>query len=269
MTGKPRKTRKKKDSSWLIAIPSYKRPDTLREKTLTILAQYKIPASKIFIFVADSSEEKEYKEKLLPGTYGKLIVGKPGLSNARNFISDYFPVGQKIVNIDDDIRGFVKWSATAHRNEVDLKDLVEVIERGFKECERSGATLWGLAAVANGFFMNPTVSTKLKYIIGSFWGCVNPGTSGPKGIKITLEDKEDFQRSILFRIRDGVVVRLNWISPKSAYFKEPGGMQEDRTRKRIEDSARWLVNTYPEYAVLNTRKKSGIIDVRLREPPKS
>ncbi len=42
-------------------------------------------------------------------------------------------------------------------------------------------------------------------------------------------------------------------------------MQEERTMARVEKSARWLVKTYPEFAVLNPSKKSGYMEVRLRD----
>ena len=39
--------------NYKIAIPSYKRPITLRDKTLKVLQEYKIDANKIHIFVAN------------------------------------------------------------------------------------------------------------------------------------------------------------------------------------------------------------------------
>ena len=257
-----RHTRKRALFPYEIAIPSYKRPETLRDKTLTILKAYRIPANKITVFVADKEQEKMYRETLKPGTYGKIVVGIVGMGAIRNFISDYYAIGTPIVNIDDDIKGFLEYDADKPRKEKPLKSLLAVIKKGFTECEKAGACLWGVYPVANGFFMKPKVSTDLKYIIGSFWGCINPGT---KEIKITLDDKEDYQRSILYYKADGAIVRLNMVAPISSYYKEPGGMQEERTKQRVEKSARWLVKEYPEFAVLNPSKKSGYMEVRLRD----
>jgi cellulose synthase/poly-beta-1,6-N-acetylglucosamine synthase-like glycosyltransferase len=258
-------TRKRVQFPYEVAIPSYKRPETLRDKTLKVLASYNIPVAKITVFVADEEQFKIYKETLLPGTYGKLVVGIVGMGAIRNFISDYYPVGTPIVNIDDDIKGFLEYSASAPRKERKLRNLINIITRGFEECKKAEARLWGVYPVANGFFMKPTVSTDLKYVIGSVWGCINPGT---REIKITLDDKEDYQRSILYYIADGAVVRLNFVAPVSSYYKEPGGMQEERTKQRVEKSARWLVKHYPDYAKLNPNKKSGYMEVRLRANPK-
>ena len=59
-----RATRKQKDD-WIIAIPSYKRPETLRDKTLTVLKYYGIPASKIHVFVATKEQADLYRDTLV------------------------------------------------------------------------------------------------------------------------------------------------------------------------------------------------------------
>lgn len=259
---KPHMTRKRTTFPYEIAIPSYKRPETLRDKTLTVLKAYRIPAEKITVFVADKEQEKLYKETLKAGTYGNIVVGIVGMGAIRNFITKYYPIGTQIVNIDDDIKGFLEYDASKPRKERPLRSLLAVIKRGFAECEKAGAHLWGVYPVANGFFMKPKVSTDLKYVIGSFWGCINPGI---QKVNITLDDKEDYQRSILYYKMDNAVVRLNMVAPVTAYYKEPGGMQEERTAQRVEKSARWLVKEYPEFAVLNPNKKSGFMEVRLRD----
>jgi len=69
----------------------------------------------------------------------------------------------------------------------------------------------------------------------------------------------------LYYKRWNAVVRLNMYAPVSAYYKEEGGMQEDRTKERVEKSARWIVKEYPEFAVLNAAKKSGYMEVKLKD----
>ena len=256
------KTRKKTTFPYEIAIPSYKRPETVNEKTLATLKRYGIPTNKITVFVANKEEEEIYKKSLKPGTYGKIVVGVKGMCNIRNFITSYYPVGTKIVNIDDDIKGFLEYDESKARKEKPLRSLISVIHKGFAECEKAKTKLWGVYPVANGFFMKPKVSTDIRYIIGSFWGCINPGI---KEIKITLDDKEDYQRSIIYYENYGAVVRLNMVAPISSYYTEAGGMQEERTKERVEKSARWIVKTYPQFAILNPSKKSGYMEVKLKD----
>jgi hypothetical protein len=103
-------------------------------------------------------------------------------------------------------------------------------------------------------------------VIGTFNGCFNPGTKGPKGVKLELEmDKEDYERSIRFYLRDGAVVRLRNVAPKTAYYTEKGGNQEFRTMKTVAEGAKKLVKMFPELCSLNLTKKSGYPEIRLRD----
>jgi hypothetical protein len=42
-------------------------------------------------------------------------------------------------------------------------------------------------------------------------------------------------------------------------------MQVERTKQRIHDSAVYLTKEYPELCTLNTSKKSGYTEIRLRD----
>jgi hypothetical protein len=134
---------------------------------------------------------------------------------------------------------------------------------GFAAARRTGYRLFGFYAVPNGFFMKGgPPSTDLKYIIGSVWGILNPG---PAALTVTIDDKEDYLRSVMMYVLDGGVLRFNNIAPQSAYYKEAGGMQETRTLKRIDASARAMVAAFPDLVTLNLTKKSGMPEVRLRD----
>lgn len=258
------KTRKQK-TDWIIAIPSYKRAETLRDKTLATLTAHNIPPHKIHVFVANKEEYATYKGTLIPRTYGHLHIAEPGMMAVRNYITGFFPIGKAIFNMDDDIRGFIQWSPTARRNERPLQDLSRVITKGFEDARRTGFRLFGFYPVSNGFFMKEGHTEDLRYIIGSVWGIINPG----KILTVTIDDKEDYQRSVMMYLLDGGVIRYNNISPQSAYYKEEGGMQETRTFKRIEASAKAMVKSFPELVTLNLTKQSGMPEVRLRDTRKN
>jgi hypothetical protein len=258
-----RRTRKAaRPDDWIIAIPSYKRAETLRDKTLMTLTAHKIPRSRIHVFVANKAEHDTYKATLDPATYGHLHIAEPGMAAVRNYITRFFPVGKQIFNMDDDIRGFIEWVSTARRNELPLRDLAGAITRGFREARRTGLRLFGFYPVANGYFMRgapPT--TDLRYIIGAVWGIVNPG----KILTVSIDDKEDYLRSVIMYVLDGGVLRFNNIAPQTAYYKEPGGMQEERTMNRIDKSAHAMVTAFPDLVKINLTKKSGMPEVRLRD----
>ena len=257
-----RQTRKNK-GDYIIAIPSYKRAETLRDKTLATLKEHKIPAERIHVFVATPEEKQRYEATLEAGTYGKLIVAIPGMAAVRNFITGHFPIGQRIVNIDDDIKGFLEFSETARRHEMPLRNLDGFIRRAFAESQKTGFRLWGIYPVPNGFFMRAgEPSTDLKYIIGAFWGITNPGIDV---LKVTIDDKEDYLRSLIMYVADGGVLRFRDVAPKTAYYKEAGGMQEERTMNRVTKSAEALHRAFPDLTKLNATKKSGFLELRLRD----
>lgn len=256
-----KKQKQKQPADWIIAIPSYRRADTLRDKTLTVLQHYKIPRNRIHVFVANKEEEATYKKSLEPKTYGHIHIAEPGMAAVRNYITSYFPVGQQIFNMDDDIRGFIEFAEGAKRNERPLKDLASAITAGFREAHKTGFRLFGFYPVANGYFMKDGHTTDLKYIIGSVWGIINPG----RILTVTIDDKEDYLRSIIMYLLDGGVIRYNNIAPQSAYYKEPGGMQETRTLQRITNSARAMTEAFPDLTTINLTKKSGMPEIRLRD----
>lgn len=256
-----RKTRKASHAAWIIAIPSYKRAETLRDKTLKVLQHYKIAKDKIHVFVANKAEYDTYKATLDPNSYGHMHIAEPGMAAVRNYITRYFPVGKAIFNMDDDIRGFTEYSEGAKRNERPLRSLSDAISAGFQEAKKTGYRLFGFYPVANGYFMKAGHTSDLRYIIGSVWGIINPGPI----LTVTIDDKEDYLRSVIMYVLDGGVLRYNNIAPESAYYKEPGGMQEERTMKRIEASAKAMVAAFPDLVKINLTKKSGMPEVRLRD----
>ena len=263
------RTRKAK-KDYIICIPSYKRTETLKEKTLATLEKYNIPASKIHIFVANKEEEENYRNALVSekGSYNKIIVGVKGLAEVRNFIAEYFPKGKHIVFMDDDIKGFLEFDETKPRHEKPLVSLERVIQRGFSECDKAGARLWGVYPSANGFFMKDTVSTDLKFVVGCFFGMINPGT-GTNGLTIPFGEKEDYYRTLRMYELDGTVVRLNFIAPKTAFYTEPGGMQTDPLRRKKQETAvKWLLKKYPDWVTLNPTRKSGFMEIRVRDKKK-
>ena len=249
-------------TDYTIVIPSYKRQKILQEKTLTTLKKYKIPKESIYVFVANQEEYDIYKEFLDPSTYGHLVVGVPGLAHVRNFISNYFPKGKKLVSCDDDIRGFIEFDATMKRKEKELVSLKKLIERGFKECKEKGANLWGLYPSANGFFMKDTVRYDLKFIIGNFFGYTN--FKNERQLTVTSGPKDDYERSLLFFKEDGVVVRLNFAAAKTSIYTTPGGLQDGKRLTRVRKDVQGLLKKYPEYVVPNPRRKGPFPEILLR-----
>ena len=49
-------------TEYVIAIPSYNRPETIKKATLNMLSEYNVPSKKIHIFVANRQQKKLYEK---------------------------------------------------------------------------------------------------------------------------------------------------------------------------------------------------------------
>lgn len=247
-----------------IAIPSYKRSKTLRDKTLSMLKRHCIDPSIIDVFCANESERDEYEKTLDRSTYCRIIVGVVGMMNIRNFIQSYYDEGTRVVCIDDDIKDVVKIEKDGDKRFSELKGLDSFFNYCFAVTEQLGGRYWGIYAAANAFFMKRAICAGLYYLIGSFWGMV---VSHSKDLYVTMDDKEDFERSVRAYLKYGKVVRMNFVTVKSSYYTEKGGMQEERTEERVEWSAKKLMTMFPDQVVVNNARKRHF-EVKLTEKRK-
>jgi hypothetical protein len=262
---------------YTIAIPSFRRPKVLKNKTLKLLESYNINPKNIIVFMANQEEYDLYREELCLTEFGKkikLVIGERGIKNIRNFMANYFKEKGKIFYIDDDISHIFevlnKFSEYDRKNNKmhRLKDLNKFITDAFKVSKSKGCDNWGIYPVENPYFMKPTTddvdfytTTKLNYIMGGFTGVIN----NKKAEIRTIDDKEDYERSIKYYLKDNGVLRFNNVCVRTRCYTEPGGMQTNRTKERIHDSAVYLTKKYPLLCTLNTTKKSGFTEVRLRD----
>ena len=285
---------------YVIAIPSYKRHAILKKKTLAILGEYKIPKQKIFIFVANKQEYDIYSQTLDNKTYNKLIIGKKGIKQIRNFMANYFDEGQHIVYMDDDIGKIWECVNTdkpykkENNKVIKLKSLDKFIKKAFKLSKKIGFHNWGVYPRDNPYFMKPSnfkakkskkskkstnleksdkkqstktpmvpncVSTDLKFLIGFLTGVINNRNAE----KRTIGDKEDYERTIKYFIKDGGVLRFNNISCYTRCYKTPGGIQADRKKHLSEKNANILIKKYPKLVSINNSRNSDYVEIILRD----
>ena len=239
-----------------IAIPSYKRSKTIKEKTLNyVLSVCKIKPNIVDVFVADEKEYKDYKYLELIGV--NIIIGVVLLHRQRNFIQDYYEENQCIIQIDDDIDCLkIK---KGKKTEI-LDNLDAIIKIGFKECFKHKTKLFSIGAVDNHFFMNNKISTNLKLCVGSFFGII---IDKDKSLYLGLEEKEDYERTIKYFIKFKKVVRLNMIATKTTYYTGKGGMVDSRTEEEQNKSAMYLCKKYPSLIKINNKRKSKYTELRL------
>jgi hypothetical protein len=249
-------------SNYVVAIPTYNRAQEVVSKTLTTLLDGKVSKDRIYLFVANKSQEKLYEEAVPKTMYHKIVVGKLGITNQRKFISKYFPENQYIVSVDDDVEELLMMKNP--ETLVKIKDVDKFFNEAYAELKSENLYIWGIYPVRNPFFMKKKISTDLKFVIGVLFGYINRHLKKLEP-SIHSETKEDYEQSILYYKMDGGVLRYNYITPKTK-FNAPGGLGTDRF-ERNKNAAEYLKKTYPDIITIFHRK-SGMTEVRFARLPR-
>lgn len=300
----------KKNNSYVVAIPSYKRYNILYNQTLHTLFKNKINPSIIYVFLASETEKKIYINSLknIVGHKSKnskissksnntktsskskksksisndekeflknviFVVGKKGLKNQRNFINTFFPENIHILQLDDDIKDILQLDYDKKNpkdrkryNLSSIKNLNKFIIKSFNECLKNNIYLWGIYPVNNAYFMTPNNTTSLKFIVGPMFGIINRHN---KKLKLTVDEKENVERTLQHYLVDKKVLRINSVTVKTTYFKTPGGMQStkrnnNKRMKKALNSAEYLHKKYPHMTKIYLGKKSGWPELKLK-----
>ena len=223
-----------------LVIPSYQRPHLIQTKTLRYLRVQGYPPEQILIFVASEDEKRLYETGVPPHLYGEIIVGRLGLKEQRNFISDYLEEDEIYISFDDDVESL---KLIPNYTFYDLiRDACNVI----------GARQTGLVGVLpndDARRFKDSVSTHLAHILGSFFIARNH-----RDIRITRTAKEDYERTILYWLRYGHVYRSRRGGVQTKYLRGVGGIPAENRREREIEGVRYLAETYP---TLCRRKDKG------------
>jgi hypothetical protein len=247
--------------NYIVAIPSYNRSDIISKKTLSMLKDGGVNKEKIFIFVANNEEYKKYLHALQTYTdlYNKIIVGKLGITHQRNFIKKYFKENQRIVSIDDDIEGLYKLTNSTL---VKIQHVDAFFKEAFERLNKEGLYIWGIYPVRNPYFMQNTVTTGLKFIIGGLYGFINRKLTDLNPSSES-EGKEDYEQSILYYKKDGGVLRYNNVTIKTKFLAKGGLGELDKRFEINKKSANYLEKTYPDLVSIFHRK-NGMTEIKLR-----
>ena len=112
----------------------------------------------------------------------------------------------------------------------------------------------------------------LSFIAGPFFGIINrPNNNNIKVIREPgqTQQTDDVERSILYFIEDGRVIRFNRIAVETKYYVHPGGMGKLKERLiPMQQAAELLKQRYPNYGTIYTRKTTGMTEFRLKRKPR-
>ncbi len=251
-----------------IIIPTFKRHKTLKEKTLAYLMRTNVEVKNIYIYVASEEEKNIYQNYLDKNTYNKIIVGKRGIPQQRNFIQKTHPIGTKLFMIDDDIKKLSE--KISDKKIIELTNLDGFIRNAFNICAINKVRYFGTYPVDNPFFMKKNVSFDLKYIVGNVIGIINnheilrdEGKECKARANFTA-GKESHEMTVKYFIADGGIGRFNFIAPTTEYWKGEGGHQVSRNAQGEKEATEWLLQKYPRY-FKKVLRKNGMWDLTFRK----
>jgi hypothetical protein len=240
--------------SYKYVIPTYGRPDVVRDKTLALLHTYKIPKEQITLFVANKEEYEIYTKNVPASLYGSIVIGVPGLVQQRTFIMKYYAAGTYLISFDDDVSAL--WELQGEKL-VPLTSLKKVVQQGFHLCKQWGYHMWGIYPTKNAGWMSPQPSTNLKFLIGHMYGIIN------RKIKLQAPLKHDYELTLENAVRDGGVIRLNHIVASTKMGKTGGINTPVKERRAIYAKViDYLVKKYPGLVRKNPRREGEILLAR-------
>jgi hypothetical protein len=221
-------------SDYVIACRSYGRAKVFPNKTYRMLAHNGL-TERLYIFVANKKEKQLYETELAGKPYKGIIVGKLGGANAIRAICNYFPVGQRIVFMDDDLDSFFDFDGAGNFRR-DSTHLHKYLVDGFETIDKHNCGGFTFSFMSNKFWLRdkPFKEFRPFTLAGNFFGVRND----PKMITTEYSHGDDLVRSVRYLERYGGVL-VYWAAGfVTHYGKEAGGMQASGNRGSAAETLR-------------------------------
>ena len=230
-----------------ICIPSYKRANLIRERTLRLLNIYNVPKQLIDIIVETEEMKSEYINSI-GSEYNIIVSNTKGVGQKRNFVRKFYQQETDVkylVCLDDDLVQILDMDKPLES----FQEFEKIILTGFDECEKHCCDLWGVSPLTNPFFMKRKVTSNLKYICGAIFGLIIDRAVPP--IQTQFDHGEDHDFTIQHFLRDDAVIRLNWVCFKTDYFVDNGGITTysggvAARKEEAEINCKKLASMYPD-----------------------
>tara|TARA_R110001592_G_scaffold362310_1_gene675719 strand:- start:701 stop:1426 length:726 start_codon:yes stop_codon:yes gene_type:complete len=234
-------------------IPSYQRPQGLLNKTLKYLDFMNIDRSDVYIFIRE--DDKFIEEYMSIPAVNVVPIDIKGIGETHNYITHHFDEDEFIVEIDDDLEYIVD------QERKQIEDFRGMCEEMKEKMEFVGCSYGGTYAVCNPMFMSKCeqYTTDLRYCLG----CLRFRFIR-KDIKLETNFSEDFENCILHFLRDGKILKNNWIAPKTKNYNIGGCDGDGRNNETEKKDKQYLADKYFMYCRIFQRK-NGKWDLRLKE----
>ncbi len=219
---------------YVIAVRSYARASVFPLKTYRMLAHNGL-TERLYIFVANAAEKRAYEAALQGKEYRKIVVGELGGANAIRAICRHFPVGQRIVFMDDDLDRFFDFGRDA-KFRADSTALGRYLEDGFRTIDDYGCGAFTFSFMSNKLWLRgkPFKEFRPFTLAGNFFGTRND----PAMITTEYSHGDDLVRSVRYLERYGGVLVYWWAGFVTHYGKEAGGLQASGNRGSAAETLR-------------------------------
>lgn len=235
-------------------VPSFQRPVIFRDQTYSFLKKHNISDNDIHLFLrSDDPYLNDYMDRATGINFH--ITDVRGVGRTHNFITETFDEGEYIVEIDDDLKELVD------NERKPIKDFKSVVESMLSRMVDEEISYGGTYQVANTKFMsdNPQYTTDLRYLLG----CVRFRRIR-KDIVLETNYSEDFENCILHFLRDGKILKNNWICPITKNYQDGGCKNDGRDNETEKSDKVFIATKYPKYSRIFQRK-NGVWDLRVRK----
>jgi hypothetical protein len=220
--------------NYVIACRTYARSHIFPLKTYRMLAHNGL-TDRLYIFVADQAEKRRYEAALADQPYAAIIVGKLGGANAIRAICKYFPKGQRIVFMDDDLDRFFEFDKDG-KFHADSSRLGRYLEDGFETIDKHGLGGFTFSFLKNKFWLKGKAFKEFRpfTLAGNFFGVRND----PAMITTEYSHGDDLVRSVRYLERYGGALVYWWAGFDTRYGKEEGGLQASGNRGSAAETLR-------------------------------
>ena len=216
-----------------IAVRSYGRHNQIWKKTLsTLSAQKDLDLGRQLVLAVTKEDYPLYKAELPEVPILDMIIVPKGGHNATNGLVDYFPDGEPVIFMDDDISAVKCYRDIMDKDSrFDVTNLGELFEYAFRQFSEP----FGFDFTPNLMFKQgkPFAEFKMRKIGGAWWGAHIDKTL----LKTEQSHEDDNIRTARALHRYGGVGSINWLVAATAVGTNKGGMQSSGDRGTDERAA--------------------------------
>lgn len=243
--------------SFYWGIASYDRAD--RQPMLAMLSEMGYRRDEIILATQTPTDYEKYSEK-----YGEMatIIFSEGrnVSENKNTVLRYVrdKLGNaRVVMCSDKVRAVNAMGADKVLRPIGTREEMDrFVKTAYFVAEQIGASLWGVAPVANTFYMERSMSTNL-FLIGCFMGITDPAKQMFDADQPLKEDWEITLRTIS---SGGRTIRFNDVCLTSTLHTKGGCHEEwnsEGDRRNAECTGR-LLAMYHELVKPHARRKNEL-----------